>query len=62
MESQAPVMPDAWMHPLPCPVFGFLLREGDSFWPRVLGAVAAPERGLHPFRPMLGCRECPGPP
>lgn len=57
MGSQAPVMPDAWMHPLPCPVFGVPPQRGDSFWPRVLGAMAAaPGQGLHPFRPMLGCR------
>lgn len=37
MGSQAPVMPDAWMHPLPCPVFGDPPRRGGSFWPRVLG-------------------------
>lgn len=61
MGSQAPVMPDAWMHPLPCSIFGVPPQRGDSFWPWVLGAMAAPEQGLHPFRPMLGCQEWPGP-
>lgn len=37
MGSQAPVMPDAWMHPLPCPIFGVPPQRGGSFWPRVLG-------------------------
>lgn len=37
MGSQAPVMPDAWMHPLPCPIFGDPPRRGGSFWPMVLG-------------------------
>lgn len=37
MGSQAPVLPDAWMHPLPCPIFGVPPQRGDSFWPRVLG-------------------------
>lgn len=48
MGSQAPVMPDAWMHPLPCPIFGDPPLRGDSFWPRVLGVWRPQGRGPTP--------------
>lgn len=62
MGSQAPVMPDAWMHPLPCPIFGDPPQRGDSFWPRVLGVWQPQGRGPTPSDLCLDAGNCQGPP
>lgn len=36
--------------------------ERGQFLAQGSRSLAAPEQGLHPFRPMLGCREWLGPP
>lgn len=50
MESQAPVMPDAWMHPLPCPVFGVPPQRGGQFLAQGSRSCGSPRAGAPPLQ------------